>query len=60
MDKHINKAYSLRIDSEIMDKIKIIAKKENRYANKQIEYILKKYIEQYEAEQASCLHYRFI
>lgn len=43
--------FIFRTDKEILDKLKIIAENENRTANKQLEYILKKYIEEYEAQQ---------
>lgn len=46
-----NKAYPLRIDEALMDKIKEIASKEDRTTNKQIEKILREWVEQYEAEQ---------
>ncbi len=46
-----NKAYPLRIDETLMDKIKEIASKEDRTTNKQIEKILREWVEQYEAEQ---------
>lgn len=36
----------IRIDEEIYEEIKEIAIKENRSINKQIEYILKKYLEE--------------
>ncbi len=39
--------FNLRIDDEINDILVKIAKKENRSKNKQIEYILKKFIEEY-------------
>ncbi len=46
-----NKAYPLRIDESLMDKIKDIAAKEDRTTNKQIEKILREWVEQYEASQ---------
>ena len=39
--------FNLRIDEEINEILIKIAEKENRSKNKQIEYILKLYIEQY-------------
>lgn len=39
--------FNLRISEEINDKIVKIAKEEGRSKNKEIEYILKKYIEEY-------------
>lgn len=38
------------MEQELIDKINEIAKKENRSANQQVTYIMKKYIEQYEKE----------
>ena len=40
--------YPLRIDSVIMQKIKIIPKKNGRSANKEIEFCLRKAVEAYE------------
>lgn len=40
--------FALRIDKSIMDKIREIAKNESRSLNKEIEFILKQYIEDYE------------
>ena len=37
----------IRIEEEIFEEIKDIAREENRSFNKQVEYILKAYIEQY-------------
>lgn len=50
MGKYKNKAYSLRIDDELMKKVKIIAEKEDRPISKQLERIIKQYVEQYERE----------
>ena len=41
---------TVRTEQDIIEKINIIAKKENRSTNQQINYIIKKYIEQYEQE----------
>lgn len=41
---------TVRTEQEIIDKMNIIAKKENRSTNQQINHVLKKYIEQYEKE----------
>lgn len=48
MGEYKNKAFTLRIDENIMEKIKAIAEEEGRTANKQIEKILKIYVEEYE------------
>lgn len=50
MGKYKNKAYSLRIDNELMEKVKIIAENEDRPISKQLERIIRQYVEQYEAE----------
>lgn len=42
--------FNLRIDETLNDKLVMIAAEEGRSKNKQIEYILKKYIKQYEQE----------
>ena len=41
----------IRIEEEIFEKIKEIALEQNRSFNKQIEYILKKYIEENEKDK---------
>lgn len=43
-----NKAYPLRIDINIMEKLKVIAKENGRTNNKQIESVLKEYLKDYE------------
>ena len=50
MGTYKNKAYSLRIDADVMDKMKIIADNNSRSKNKEIEYALKKYVDVYEAQ----------
>lgn len=42
--------FSVRIPDELLDKIKKLAAMNKRSANKQVEYILEKYIERWEAE----------
>lgn len=42
--------FSVRVPDELLDKIKKLASMNKRSANKQVEYILEKYIEQWEAE----------
>lgn len=41
---------SLRIDAEVLEKLAIIARAENRSVNAQIEYAIKENIRRYEAE----------
>lgn len=42
--------FNLRIDETLNDQLVKIAAEEGRSKNKQIEYILKKYVKQYELE----------
>lgn len=55
MSKYINKTYSLRIDNTLQDKIRIIAKKEDRPISKQYERIIREFIEKYEAEHGEII-----
>lgn len=43
--------FNLRISEELNEKLIIIAEKEGRSKNKQIEYILKEYIENYNKKE---------
>lgn len=47
-DLYKNKAYSLRIPNEMQEKVKAIAKKENRKISQQYELIIKKFLDEYE------------
>ena len=40
--------FSLRIPEELTEKIKVIAQKNKRSANKEMEYILQSYVEEWE------------
>ncbi len=42
--------FSVRIEKNIMDKMRILAKENGRSLNKQIEYAVKQYLKAYEAE----------
>ena len=53
MGTYKNKAYPLRLDSDIMDKIRVIADNEDRPVSKQIERMLRQSIEQYENEHGT-------
>ena len=53
MGTYKNKAYTLRIDNNLMDKIKTIAITEARPISKQIERMLKDQVEQYENEHGN-------
>ena len=55
MGKYKNKAYSLRIDNELMEKVKIIAENEDRPISKQLERIIRQYVEQYEKEHGEII-----
>lgn len=50
MGKYKNKSYSLRIDDDLMKKVKMIAEAEDRPVSKQLERIIRQYVEQYEKE----------
>ena len=45
--------FSLRISETLLDKIKYIAEENKRSANKEIEFILEKYVKKYEAENGT-------
>lgn len=45
----------LRIDETLYAKIKIIAEREHRYTNSQIEHCVDKYIKEYEAENGEII-----
>lgn len=51
--KYKNPNFSLRINPEIMEKVKIISEREKRTKNKQIEFILQNYVNQYELEHGT-------
>ena len=40
--------FSLRVSEELLEKIKYIASKNKRSANKEIEFVLEKYVDNYE------------
>ena len=42
--------FSVRIEKGIMDKMRILAKENGRSLNKQIEFAVKQYLKDYEAE----------
>lgn len=50
MSKYKNRAYSLRIDNTLQDKVRAIAEIEDRPISKQYERIVREYIQAYEAE----------
>lgn len=50
MGTYKNKAYTLRIDNELMEKLKHCCIKEDRTVNKQIERLVREYINNYESK----------
>lgn len=50
MGEYKNKTYPLRIDNQLMDKLRKLANTEDRPLNKQIERIIREYITKYEQE----------
>ena len=48
-DLYKNKSYSLRIPNELQQKIKIVAKREDRKTSQQYELIIRNWINDYEA-----------
>ena len=55
MGKYKNRTFTLRIDNILQDKVKIIAEREDRPITTQYERIVKKYIEEYEAQHGPIL-----
>jgi len=49
-DAHKYPQSTIRIDPDIMTKLKYVAKKSSRTTNKEIEHIIIKHIKEYEAE----------
>lgn len=47
--------YPLRVEKEVMDKIKIIAKENGRSVNKEVEALMKSAIKRFEAENGPIL-----
>ncbi|EIL9238516.1 hypothetical protein LMK19_001873 [Listeria monocytogenes] len=44
----VKSSYPLRLDEDIMEKLKVIADLNSRSLNKQLEFIIKNYLVQYE------------
>ncbi len=55
MGTYKNKTYPLRIDNNLMDKIRIIAEKEDRKINQQIERMLRIAVQSYEKENGAII-----
>lgn len=51
MGKNLQKLYSFRTNDELIEKLNIIAEKHSRTRNKEIEYALKQYVENYETQE---------
>ena len=47
--------FSVRVPEELLDKIKRLAGMNKRSANKQVEFILEKYVEEWEGENGPIL-----
>lgn len=50
MGEYKNKTYPLRLDNNLMDKLRKLAEQEDRPLSKQIERIVREYIQSYEQE----------
>lgn len=50
MGNYKNRQYTLRIDEDLMTKMRIIAERESRSLNMQLEKVAKEHIERYEKE----------
>ena len=53
MSTYKNKAYPLRLDNELMEKVRAIAKQEDRPLSKQFERIIREYINTYESKHGT-------
>lgn len=51
MGKNLQKLYSFRTNDELIEKLNIIAEKHSRTRNKEIEYALKQYVENFENQE---------
>ena len=45
--------FPLRLDDELREKLRVIANKHSRSLNKEIEYLVKEYVESYEKEHGA-------
>lgn len=55
MQRERSSAYPLRLDMELMDKVKKLADEHERSFNKQVEFILKQYVKEYEDKYGSIM-----
>lgn len=51
MGVHKQKLFSFRTNDELIEKLNIIAEKHSRTRNKEIEYALKQYVENFENQE---------
>lgn len=51
MGVHKQKLFSFRTNDELIEKLNIIAEKHSRTRNKEIEYALKQYVENFEDQE---------
>ena len=56
MGTYKNKAYTLRLDNDIMEKVRYIAEKEDRPLSKQLERIIKQYVDNYEDNNGTIIN----
>lgn len=50
MGEYKNKAYPLRLDNDLMAKVRILAEKEDRPLSRQLEKIIREFITDYESK----------
>lgn len=53
MGTYKNKAYTLRLDNELMNKVRAIAEKEDRKISDQLTKIVKEYVRNYEEQNGN-------
>lgn len=53
MGAYKNKTYPLRLDNELMDKVRAIAEKEDRKISDQLAKIVKEYVKNYEEQNGN-------
>lgn len=55
MGKNLVKAYPLRLDEELMEKLKVVAKQEDRTVREQITKIVREYLNNYESNHGNII-----
>ena len=53
MPGHYYTPFSLRISEDLLEKVKYIAKENKRSMNKEVEFVLEKYVKTYEKDNGS-------